>query len=61
MNSWEDVQKKKIQMRKEAIASLTDEEKEILVKVLDLEWENRHLKTPDIRRTLRNFIKQVIQ
>jgi len=61
MNTWEDVQKKKALMRKEAISSLSDEEKEILMKALDLEWENRHLKTPDIRRTLRNFIKQVIQ
>ena len=39
------------------LASVLD--RELLAKVLELEWENRHLKTPDIRRTLRNFIQQV--
>jgi hypothetical protein len=61
MSTWKDVQVKKAEMRKEAIAQLSDQEKEVLMKVLELEWENRHLKTPDVRRPLRNFIKQVIQ
>lgn len=61
MNNWEDVQNRKVQMRKQAIASLSDEEREILVKILDLEWENRHLKSPDVHRILRNYIKKVIQ
>ena len=59
MNDWEDIQTRKAEMQKKAVASLTTSEREILAKVLELEWENRHLKTPDIRRTLRNFIQQV--
>ena len=61
MNSWEDVQAKKAQMRKEAVSILGEEEKEILVKVLELEWENRHMKTPDIKKKLRTFITQVVK
>ncbi len=61
MSGWQDVQAKKAQMRKETIEELSDEEKDILVKVLELQWENRHLKSPGLRRPLRNFIKQVIQ
>ena len=60
MNTWDDVKAKKAQMRKEAVATLSNEEKEILVKVLELEWENRHLKTPDIKKPLRNYVQQVI-
>jgi hypothetical protein len=61
MESWEDVQAKKSQMQKEAVAPLDKAQKEILAKVLELEWENRHLKTPDIRTQLRNFIQQVVK
>lgn len=61
MNNWKDVQAKKSQMRQEAIADLSADEKAILMKALELEWENRHLKSPDVHRPLRNFIKQVIQ
>jgi hypothetical protein len=59
MNNWEDVQARKAEMQKKAVASLLSSDREVLAKVLELEWENRHLKTPDIRRTLRNFIQQV--
>lgn len=61
MDSWEDVQAKKSQMQKEAIAPLDKAQKEILAKVLELEWENRHLKTPDVRGPLKNFIQQVVK
>lgn len=61
MHTWEDVKRKKAEMRTEAVSTLTDNEKTILMKVLELEWENRHLKTPDIRRPLRTFITQEIQ
>ena len=61
MSSWQDVQAKKAEMRKEAVAELSTEEKDILMKVLELEWENRHLRTPDVHRTLRAYVKQVIQ
>ena len=59
MTDWEDVQARKTEMQKQAVAALTTADREILTKILELEWENRHLKTPDIRRTLRNFIQQV--
>ena len=61
MHTWEEIKKKKAEMRKEAVATLTESEKEILMKVLELEWENRHLKTPDIRRPLRTFVTQAIK
>lgn len=61
MATWKDVQEKKAQMRKDAVATLSPEVKEILMKVFELEWDNRHLKTPDVRKPLRNFIRQVIQ
>jgi hypothetical protein len=59
MNQWEEVQRKKADMQRRAVAELGEQEQEILQKVLELEWDNRHLKTPDIRKTLRNFIQQV--
>nr|WP_143548178.1 hypothetical protein [Rhodopirellula sp. SM50] len=61
MNTWEDVKRKKAEMRTAAVSTLTENEKSILMKVLELEWENRHLKTPDIRRPLRTYIAQEIQ
>ena len=61
MDSWDDVQGKKKQMQTEAVAPLDAEEREILAKALDLEWANRHLKTPEVRKQLRNFIQQVIK
>jgi hypothetical protein len=49
-------------MQKEAVSSLEKEEYEILRRVLELEWENRHLAhsaaASEIRKTLRNFIVQ---
>ena len=61
MSDWEDVLRKKAEMQKKAIATLEPAEQEVLVKVLELEWKNRDLKTPDVRRPLRNFIQQVIK
>jgi hypothetical protein len=58
MTDWEDVQTRKAEMQKKAIAALSSVDREILTKVLELEWDNRHLKTPDVRKTLRNFIHQ---
>jgi hypothetical protein len=59
MTDWEDVQSRKAEMQKQAIAALNPADREVLAKILEMEWENRHLKTPDIRKTLRNFIQQV--
>ncbi len=59
MSDWEDVQTRKAEMQKKAVAALSATERELLAKVLEMEWENRHLKTPDIRKPLRNFIQQV--
>lgn len=58
---WHEVQKRKAEMRVKALAELSNEEKDILSKVLELEWENRHLKTPEIRQPLRSFIDQVVK
>ncbi len=59
MTDWEDVQTRKAEMQKKAVATLSPQEREVLAKVLELEWENRHLKTPEVRTPLRNFITQV--
>jgi len=59
MSDWEDVQAKKSEMQKKALAALSASEREILAKVLQMEWEKRDLKTPDIRKPLRTFIQQV--
>lgn len=61
MHTWQDVKEKKAEMRKQAVATLSSEEQEILMKALELEWENRHLKSPDIKHPLRNFVQQVIK
>lgn len=61
MHTWQDVKEKKAEMRKQAVATLSNEEQEILMKALELEWENRHLKSPDIKQPLRNFVQQVIK
>ena len=59
MQTWEDVQGRKATLQRESVAELSKEQQDILVKVLELEWEFRHLKTPDVRKPLRNFIQQV--
>ncbi len=61
MHTWQDVKEKKAEMRKQAVATLSNEEQEILMKALELEWENRHLKSPDIKQPLRNFVQQVVK
>ena len=63
MDIWEDVQKKKAEMQKAAVSALSAEEREVLLKALELEWDNRHLKTPGVKvkGPLRNFIQQVIK
>lgn len=61
MDNWEDVQRKKADMQRQAIAELSPQEREILQEVLRLEWQDRHLKTSDIRRPLRNYIQQVLK
>jgi hypothetical protein len=62
MPNWEEVQTRKAEMQKEAVSSLEKEEYEILRRVLELEWDNRHLAhsaaASEIRKTLRNFIIQ---
>ena len=59
--NWQDVQKRKAEMRARTLSQLSDAEKEVLSKVLELEWENRHLKTPEIKQPLKNFIDQVVK
>jgi|GEM_PF-1915960 len=61
MSDWEDVQAKKSEMQNKALAALSTSDYEILLKVLEMEWEKRDLKTPDIRKPLRTFIQQVIK
>lgn len=63
MDNWADIKAKKAKMRKEAVADLTDGEKEILMKVLELEWEHRDKKSSGlfVQKPLRAFIQQVIK
>ena len=46
MSDWEAVLQRKAEMQKKAISSLQPAEQEIVVKVLELEWKDRDLKTP---------------
>ncbi len=65
MPNWEEVQARKVQMQKEAVATLEKEEYEVLRRILELEWDSRHLAhsaaASEIRRTLRNFINQEVK
>lgn len=61
MHSWEDVQKRKIELQQEIVRGLDEPEKEILGHVIKLESENRHLRTPDVQKKIKNFIQQVIR
>lgn len=58
---WQEVQKRKAEMSAKAIAGLSDAEKEVLSKVLELEWDSRHLKTAEIKQPLKSFIDQVVK
>ena len=62
MPSWEEVQERKVEMQKEAVSSLEKEEYEVLRRILELEWDNRHLAhsaaASEIRKALRNHIVQ---
>ena len=61
LNTKSQITVRRFTMQKEALTALDPHEREILAKVLEIEWENRHLKTPDVRRQLRNFIHQVLK
>lgn len=62
MPSWEEVQARKVKMQQEAVSTLEKEEYQVLRRVLELEWESRHLAhsaaASEVRKTLRNFIIQ---
>ena len=62
MASWEDVQARKVEMQKSSMASLSKQEREILVCILELELEFRHLTHTaaafEIRKKLKNAIVQ---
>lgn len=65
MNTWENVKSKKAEMRKAAVAALSEEETELLVRVLELEWENRNLNLKsqgsDIAGKIRTLVQQVVK
>lgn len=60
MDDWENVQARKAALQQEAIAPLDEQERAILGKLYELEWESRHFRTTDVRRELRQCIQQVI-
>jgi hypothetical protein len=60
--SWQDLKKRRSFMWSRALSKLTEEEKHILDKLLELEAANRALNTPNkVRAPLREFVEREIR
>jgi hypothetical protein len=62
MGDWQEIKRKKSEMLQEIAATLSDQERNILVRVLELEIEQRHRKRvpQEVRDRLRDFTRQEI-
>lgn len=65
MGDWQEIKRKKSDMLQEIASTLTEEERKILVRVLELEIEQRHRNhgrvSQDVRDRLRDFTRQEIR
>jgi hypothetical protein len=63
MEDWQEIKRKKSEMLQEIASTLSDNERSILVRVLELEIEQRHRKraSQDVRERLRDFTRQEIR
>lgn len=59
--SWETFKREKKELNSELLSGLGEEEIKILRAVLELEWENRDLQRPRIRKPLRDAIDRIIR
>ncbi len=58
MRIREELQQRKREMMQRAITPLTQEEVKILIELLELENDNRHLIRPRIKEPLKNIIEK---
>lgn len=63
MGDWQEIKRKKSDMLQEIASTLSDQERNILVRVLELEIEQRHRKrvSQEVRDRLRDFTRQEIR
>lgn len=63
MGDWQEIKRKKSEMLQEIASTLSDQERNILVRVLELEIEQRHRKRvpQEVRDRLRDFTRQEIR
>jgi hypothetical protein len=63
MGDWQEIKRKKSEMLQEIAATLSEQERNILVRVLELEIEQRHRKrvSQEVRDRLRDFTRQEIR
>ena len=61
MSHWNEFQDKTIKMQDKILSKLNKDQVHIMRAVLELEWENRDLLKPRIRRPLREAIDRVIK
>ena len=61
MNHWDEFQDKRKAMHNQILANLTNDEVRVMRTILELEWENRDLLKPRIRKPLREAIDRVIK
>lgn len=62
MGDWQEIKRKKSEMLQEIAGTLSDQERNILVRILELEIEQRHRKRvpQEVRDRLRDFTRQEI-
>lgn len=63
MGDWQEIKRKKSEMLQEIASTLSEQERNILVRVLELEIEQRHRKrvSQEVRDRLRDFTRQEIR
>jgi hypothetical protein len=63
MGDWQEIKRKKSDMLQEIATTLSEEERNILVRVLELEFDQRHRKrvSQEVRDRLRDFTRQEIR
>lgn len=62
MGDWQEIRRRKSELLQETAAGLSEQERNVLVRVLELEIEQRDReRTQAVRERLREFIRQEIR
>lgn len=62
MGDWQEIKRQKTEMLQESASGLSEQERNVLIQVLELEIEQRDReRTQGIRERLRDFIRQEIR